>query len=89
MLEKEAQVLYGALGVVAELSGIAAERLRPSLEQAGKGIKQNALPNRKDFNDLRNRGGKRKHEDAKQWQRAMPLGTDAHGEVSRSPRIQI
>jgi hypothetical protein len=89
MLEKEAQVLHGALGVLAELRDIATERLRPSLEQAGKGIKQNALPNRQDFNDLRNRGGKPKHQDAKQWQRAMPLGADAHGKVSRSPCIQV
>ncbi len=51
LLEEEAQVLYGALGVFAELRDIAAERLRPSVQQAIKGIKQNALPDRQDFEE--------------------------------------
>src|SRR5437899_11319187 len=43
VLEKDAQMLYGALGVLTELRDIAAERLRPPVKQPMKGIKQNAL----------------------------------------------
>ena len=43
VLEKDAQMLYGALGVLTELRDIAAERLRPPVQQPMKGIKQNAL----------------------------------------------
>lgn len=89
VLEKETQVLHGALGIVAELKDIATQRLRPSLEQAMKWIKQNTSSDRKDLNGFCDRGGEPKDEDAKHGQGAMPLSTDAHGEVSHSPCVQI
>lgn len=57
VLEEEAQMLHGALGVLTELRGITTQRLRPAAQQAVKGIKEDALPDRQDFYDLCHRGG--------------------------------
>src|SRR5207245_8811250 len=89
VFEEETQVLYGTLGVLAELRDIATQRLRRAAKQTVKGIKQNALPDGQDFNDVSDRGGEPKHQNTKHGQRAMSLSTDAHGKVSHSPSVQV
>jgi len=54
-----------------------------------KGVKQNTLSDRQGFGGFHDWRGEPKHQNAKQWQRAMPLGADAHGKVSRSPCVQV
>src|SRR5260370_29877644 len=89
VLDEEAQVLYGALGFLAELRDVVPQRFGPATQQAIKRIKQNALPDRQDFSDFRDRGGERKHQDAKQRQSTTPLLAGAHRKVGHSPGVQI
>src|SRR5260370_9354287 len=89
VLDEEAQVLYGALGVLAELRDVVPQRFGPAAQQAIKRIKQNALPDRQDFSDFRDRGGERKHEYAKKRQSTTPLLPGAHVTAGHSPGVQI
>jgi len=89
VFQEDAQVLHGALGVVPKLRDIAAERLRPSVKQAIKGIEQNVLREKQRLGDFCAGRGKPKHQDAKQRQSTMPFGADAHGDISYSSCIDI
>src|SRR5260370_18656 len=89
VLDEEAQVLYGALGVLAELRDVVPQRFGPAAQQAIKRIKQNALPDRQDFSDFRDRGGERKHQDPKKRQSTTPLLSRAHVKVGHSPGVKI
>src|SRR5438046_394111 len=89
VLEKDAQMLYGALGVLTELRDIAAERLRPPVQQPIKGIKQNALRDQQGLGRLGDCGGEPKDQDAKQRQSAMPVSSDTHGKVDHSSCVHI
>ena len=59
------------------------------MQQAIKGIKQNAVPDRQDLSGFCDRGREPKHQHAKKWQSVMPLFADAHGKVGRSPCVQM
>src|SRR5260370_31083525 len=89
VLDEEVKGLEGGLGGLAELRDVVPKRLGPAAQQAIKRIKQNALPDRQDFSDFRDRGGERKHQDAKQRQSTTPLLAGAHGKVGHSPGVQI
>ena len=65
MLKEDPQVLYGALGVLAELRDIAAEGLRPLVPQTVEGVEQNAVREQEGLNRSCDRGGEPKHQDAK------------------------
>ena len=66
VLEEDPQVLYGALGVFAELRDIAAEGLRPLVHQTVEGVEQNAVREQKGLSGSCYGGGEPKHQDAKQ-----------------------
>src|SRR5690349_20227442 len=89
VLQKDAQVLHGALDVLAKLRDIAAEGLRPVVKQAIEGIEQNVLREEQRLSGFCGDRGEPKHEDAKQRQSAMPFGADAGGKVGHSSRIDI
>ncbi len=65
MLEEDPQVLYGALGIFAELRDIAAEGLRPLVHQAVEGVEQDAVREQQGLSRSCDRGREPKHQDAK------------------------
>ncbi len=66
MLEEDPQVLYGTLGVLAELRDIATEGLRPLVHQTVEGVEQYAVREQQGLSRSCDRGGEPKHQDAKQ-----------------------